>query len=98
MCWPTRKSPFAGVLALVGFSVPHFVAVHLVRASAPKPHSPTACPLLPRPPLLLAVPLVAAVPDARCIAALFSQARCTGDSTAPRDFRTLHNRSSFQGR
>src|SRR5258708_5836834 len=31
MCWPTRRSPFAGVLALVGFSVPHFVAVHSVR-------------------------------------------------------------------
>jgi len=25
MCWPTRKSPFACALALVGFSGPHFV-------------------------------------------------------------------------
>ena len=88
MCWPTRRSPFACALALVGFSGPHSVAVHWVRVSAPKLHFPTACLLLPRPLQPSAVPRVTAVPDARCIAALCFQALCTGDSSAPRDFRT----------
>src|SRR5260370_38919141 len=98
MCWPTRRSPFAGVLVLVGFSGPHFVAVHWVRVSVPKLRPPTACLLLPPPPQPSAVPPVAAVPGARCIAALCFQARCTGDSTAPRDFLTLDYHASFQGR
>src|SRR5258708_31834370 len=69
MCWPTRKSPFAGVLALVGFSGSRFVAVHWARASAPNLHSRMVCLLPPRPPQPSAVPRVAAVPGARCIAA-----------------------------
>src|SRR2546430_13795347 len=95
MCWPTRRSLFAWALALAGFSVPHFVAVHSVRVSAPILHPPTACLLLPRLPQPSAVPRVAAVPGARCIAALLFQAGCTGDSSVLRDFRTLDNRASF---
>src|SRR5260370_17366124 len=95
MCWSTRKSLSACALALVGFSGPHFVAVHWVRVSAPKVHSPTACLLLPQPLQPSAVPRVTAVPDARCIAALCFQALCTADSSAPRHFLSHFIPASF---
>src|SRR5260370_7132010 len=96
MCWPTRRSPFAGVLALVGFSVPHFVAVRSERVSAPILHFPTPCPLRPRPPQPSVVLRVAVVRDAQCIAAFCSQSRCTGDSTAPQAVPPSHTPPPFQ--